>query len=151
MGLPDRQVGYQFAFMGLIAIIVQGGLIRRLVPVYGEKRLFLTGCALMAAAFFALPAAGNPGGLLAVLAAMAVGGSLSVPTLTSMVSKESGSGRYGRTMGVSQSLAGMGRVAGPAWGGWLYGLSGERSFSFTALAVMLAVMAGIEFLRRDGN
>src|SRR5436190_4671824 len=52
-GLPfgTKEVGYLFAFSGLIGVIIQGGGMGRLVKKFGENRLVQTGFATMAASF----------------------------------------------------------------------------------------------------
>src|SRR5207244_7109399 len=52
-GLPfgTKEVGYLFAFSGLIGVLIQGGGMGRLVKAFGESRLVQMGFATMAAAF----------------------------------------------------------------------------------------------------
>ena len=54
MSWATHQAAYAFAFLGLISALVQGGLIRRLVPRFGEPRLILAGLTLLAASFVGL-------------------------------------------------------------------------------------------------
>jgi MFS family permease len=44
-GFTPAQNAYMFVFIGLILIVVQGGMIRQLAPVYGEKALAIAGLA----------------------------------------------------------------------------------------------------------
>ncbi len=55
LGWGPGQVGYVFAYVGLISAILQGGLIGRLTRRFGEERLLLCGSALIAAGLLALP------------------------------------------------------------------------------------------------
>ncbi len=144
LGLPAEKVGLQFAFMGLIAVLLQGGLIHPLQKAFGEKRLFITGCFLMAAGLALIPQARSEKFLMAALAVMAVGGSLNGPTLNSLISKKAPPGAVGRVLGGAQGLAALGRVIGPAWGGFLYPFSYKAPFVATALIVLLTVVAGFK-------
>jgi DHA1 family tetracycline resistance protein-like MFS transporter len=47
-GWTEREVGYSLGFLGLMIVIVQGGLIRWLVPRLGRERAVYLGLALMA-------------------------------------------------------------------------------------------------------
>ena len=121
MGLNASEVGLLFAWMGLIAIGVQGGLIRYLTRKITDEKLFITGSVLMTAGLVWIPFTQVPAQLVAALTVMSVGGSLNVPTVFSLTSKEAGAGQVGATLGLSQGMAGLGRMGGPAWGGFLYG------------------------------
>ena len=50
-----------FAFLGLVSAVVQGGLIRRLVPRFGEPRLIVAGIATLVVGFVALTLSSRAG------------------------------------------------------------------------------------------
>ena len=139
LSLGAERVGIQFLIMGLIAIFIQGGLIKPLVRVFGERRLLITGNILMALGLFLIPLANSELTLSLYLSVLAVGGSLNGPTLTSLISKEAGRERVGRAMGNSQGIAALGRVIGPAWGGWLFGLRPQAPFFITGGLLCAAI------------
>lgn len=142
--LSPEKVGMQFAYMGLIAVIIQGGLIRTLEKNFGEKRLFLTGNILMVAGLALIPFASSEKMLTAFLSLMAIGGSLNGPTLNSLISKEADPTKIGATMGTSQGLSALGRVVGPTWGGVLFSTSFQSPFIVTALIASLTVYFGLK-------
>lgn len=142
LGLPVSAVYHQYILMGLTAAFIQGGLIRQLVKRYSERALFRTGALLMGAALFVLPLAAGPRSLTAALFFMTVGASFAVPTLASLVSKQSAPQSYGLTMGISQSFAAMARAVGPSWGSALLGLSFRAPFMLTGALVMLVFWIG---------
>jgi DHA1 family tetracycline resistance protein-like MFS transporter len=117
-GYTAEQNGYLFAYIGILAIILQGGVFGRLVERFGEKLLVVVGCFLLAASFFAVPFVGPfSGGLIALLVGIAffsIGNSLSSPALTSLASKEAHDEEQGRTLGIMQSAASLARAIGPA-------------------------------------
>ena len=85
--LGDRQVGYLFAFLGLVSAAMQGGIVRRLVPRFGEVRLiqlsgipFVIGLVLLGLAP-SLPL------LLLALAVLAVGYGGALPPVLGLVSR----------------------------------------------------------------
>jgi len=79
-----------------------------------------------------------------VMMLMAAGASLAVPTLTSLISKESSAENYGVTMGVSQSFSAMARAIGPTWGSLLLGISFRAPFVITGALVLLTIWVGHE-------
>ncbi|MBA3320214.1 MAG: MFS transporter [Pyrinomonadaceae bacterium] len=118
-----HQNGYLFAFIGVIAVIVQGGLIGRLAKRYGELPFVIAGAALFVAGLFALPFVGpTSGGLVALLGLLALfagGNGMATPSLTSLASKSAGAAEQGTTLGLTQSAASLARIIGPLIGGFL--------------------------------
>lgn len=117
-GYTAEQNGYLFAYVGILAVILQGGVFGRLAKKFGESWLVVAGCLLLAASFFAVPFVGPvSGGLTALLVGIAffsIGNSLSSPALTSLASKESHEEEHGKTLGIMQSAASLARAIGPA-------------------------------------
>jgi DHA1 family tetracycline resistance protein-like MFS transporter len=116
-GYDAQHTGYLFAYVGILAVIVQGGLIGRLVKRFGELSLVIAGAFLFAGSLFAIPFVGpQTGGLLALLVGgglFSIGNSLSAPSLTSLASKSVGPGEQGSVLGVTQSVASLARAVGP--------------------------------------
>jgi MFS transporter, DHA1 family, tetracycline resistance protein len=116
-GYDAQHTGYLFAWVGVIAIIIQGGLIGRLVKQFGEQSLIIAGCLCMAVSLFAVPfvgpAAGGLAGILIGGAVLSIGNSLATPVLTSVVSKAARPEQLGTIMGVTQSTASLARAVGP--------------------------------------
>ncbi len=116
----ELQNGYVFAFIGLIAVLVQGGLIGRLVCRFGEKRLALIGGSLVSLSLAALPLAATVPGLIVACAGLALGNSLITPTLNGLASRSIDAHSQGRVLGVLQASGSLGRMLGPFLGGVLY-------------------------------
>jgi MFS transporter, DHA1 family, tetracycline resistance protein len=117
-GYDAQHTGYLFAYVGILAVIVQGVLIGWLVKRFGELALVIAGAFLFAGSLFAVPFVGpHTGGLLALLVGgglFSIGNSLSAPSLTSLASKSVGRAEQGSVMGVTQSVASLARAVGPA-------------------------------------
>ncbi len=117
-GYDAQHNGYLFAYVGLIAVIVQGGLIVWLVKRFGELWLVIVGALFFAVSLFAVPFVGpNAGGLLAMLIGggiFSLGNSLSTPALNSLASKSVGAAEQGAVLGVTQSVASLARAVGPS-------------------------------------
>ncbi|HAF21380.1 MAG TPA: MFS transporter [Blastocatellia bacterium] len=117
-GYDAQHTGYLFAYVGILAVIIQGGLIGHLVKRFGELPLVIVGALLFAGSLFAVPFVGpEKGGLLALLIGgglFSIGNSLSAPSLTSLASKTAGRSEQGSVLGVTQSVASLARAVGPA-------------------------------------
>jgi len=116
-GYDAQHTGYLFAYVGLIAVIIQGGLIGRLVKRFGEMPLVMFGAFCFAISLFAVPfvgpAAGGLAGLLIGGGVFSMGNSLAGPALTSLASKSVGAEQQGVVLGVTQSTASLARAVGP--------------------------------------
>jgi DHA1 family tetracycline resistance protein-like MFS transporter len=117
-GYDAQHTGYLFAYVGVIAVIIQGGLIGRLAKRFGEILLVILGALFFAISLFAVPFVGpNTGGLLGLLiggGVFSVGNSLAAPALTSLASKTASDTEQGTVLGVTQSIASLARAVGPS-------------------------------------
>ncbi len=131
-GFDARQTGYVFGFIGIISVILQGGLIGRLIKMFGETSLARTGLLLLALALALLPLVPNVPALLAVCAALAIANGLVNPTLNGLASQMIDRGWQGRALGLMQSAGSAGRLIGPLLGGWLLMFDLAKPISFYA-------------------
>ncbi len=151
--------GYLFAYVGLIAIIMQGAVFGVAAKKFGEARLAVFGCIVLTASLFVMPYSapdvGGLGGLLAILALLSFGNAFASPALSSLASKNAADNEQGRVMGVMQSGASLARAIGPTIGGVLLNNSLNKVDRFTifrtywaASAIMfVAFLAAIYFAR----
>ncbi|MBA3945647.1 MAG: MFS transporter [Herpetosiphonaceae bacterium] len=112
-GWGPKQNGLLLAYVGVLAVLVQGGAIGPLVRRFGERRL-VQSCLLLVGAGLAMTAFVTrwPLLLLTVLP-LGIGASVLTPTLNSLISRESPQRDFGWIIGLSQSAAALARVAGP--------------------------------------
>jgi MFS transporter, DHA1 family, tetracycline resistance protein len=117
-GYDAQHTGYLFAYVGLIAVVIQGGLIGKLVKRFGELPLVIFGALCFAVSLFAVPfvspAAGGLAALLIGGGVFSMGNSLATPALTSLASKSVGPAQQGTVLGVTQSIASLARAVGPS-------------------------------------
>ncbi|HEX7174252.1 MAG TPA: MFS transporter [Pyrinomonadaceae bacterium] len=149
-----RDNGYLFAYIGVLAAVVQGLLIGRLVKRWGEAALVIAGAFVLTASLALLPYVGRPEsgwhggvwGLLALLACFSLGNSLATPSLSSLASKSVGPAEQGGVLGATQSAASLARAVGPYLGGVLiYSAAAPRGFDDHTIFVTFWAAAGIMF------
>jgi MFS transporter, DHA1 family, tetracycline resistance protein len=141
-GLDVKHANYLFAYIGVILVIVQGGLIGRLTRAFGEKSLLLVGLLLQALGLALLPFAHNAVGLVVATAPLAIGSGLSQPALSSLMSRFARSDDQGGTLGIGESAAAIGRVVGPVSGTWTF-TNVAIAFPYLSGAVLMLVSAAI--------
>ena len=137
-GFGETQVGYLFAFLGLVSALVQGGLVRRLVPIYGEARLVQLSGVPAVAGLFTIGVATNLTTLLAGLGILAVGYGIAVPSALGILSRRASARQQGGTLGLGQSAGSMARMVGPLAAGITFDQLGIGAPYF-----MGAVIAGL--------
>lgn len=119
-GLSEEQAGWLFAFMGFIAILVQGGLVRRVAPWLGDKRTILIGLPIGIVGYACIPLAPEVWAVYGSIALCGLGMGLAGPPLTGILSRTAPPGLEGTAMGASQSASSLGLVVGPIIAGALY-------------------------------
>jgi len=138
-----------FFVVGLVGIVTQGLLIRRLLPILGETRMALFGFGSQATGFIIIAivtATGIAPLVFVAVAFVAFGNGLITPSVNALASQAVGIKEQGRVQGGNQAVQALGRVIGPLWGGWTYGsighaapyLSGAVGLAFGALTVYRA-------------
>ena len=118
--LQPENVGRMFGLVGIVSIVVQGGLIGRLVKRFGERPLVPIGLLGVAIGTAALPVAALGGPLMLAFGLMGLGQALANPSLSALISKSASASEQGRTLGSAQSMSALARTFGPALGGVLY-------------------------------
>lgn len=116
-GYDVAQTGYLLGYVGLIAVIMQGGLFGRLAKKFGEAKLVIFGCFMLVLSFVVVPfVSKDSGGLVALLigtACFSLGNSMASPSMTSLASKNATEFEQGKVLGIMQSAASLARVIGP--------------------------------------
>ena len=141
-----REIGYLFAYAGFLGIILQGGLIGRLVKRFGEPALVATGFAALGAAYLWLGLIRDVGPLIAVATLASFGHGVLRPTLTSLITQNADRSEQGIVLGLNQSIMSIAQILAPPLGGLLIegGLLPEWAFvaAFAAGFGMLATRWG---------
>jgi predicted MFS family arabinose efflux permease len=148
-GYTAANIGYLFAFVGVVLALVQGLLVGRVVRIVGERRLVPLALAVIAVGLGLVPLAYSIPLLLVALAALAAGMGFNSPAMSSMVSRLADADDQGGVLGLAQSLASLGRIVGPAWGGFLFDRYGPSMpyLSAATLMTMAFVVALVSLSR----
>jgi len=108
----EQMVGYSLAFVGLSIGIVQGGLIRVIVPKIGEAKSIFLGLALYLVGFCLFSLASQGWMMFAFMVPYALGG-LSGPALQGIISNKVAANEQGEIQGVLTSLISLTAIVGP--------------------------------------
>ena len=143
-GYDAAHVGYLLAYVGLLGVVFQGGLLRRLLKRPIEKQLAVIGAAILALSMLALPFTQSLGVLMLVCFGISLGNSFVTPTLNGLASRSTDAHCQGRLLGLMQSAGSLGRFLGPMIG---FGLITHDPLSqyartpfFASAAILLITM-----------
>ena len=134
------QVGYLLAYVGLLGVIFQGGLLRRLLKRPIEKQLAVIGAALLALSMAALPFTSTLGVLLLVCTGISLGNSFVTPTLNGLASRTTDAHCQGRLLGLMQSAGSLGRFLGPMLGFALVSFDPVADYARTSFFASAAIL-----------
>lgn len=119
-GWELKQVSFGFAYIGVISVFCQGFLVRRLLPILGERKMLRIGLSSFAVGLAGIAFAPSIPWMGVTMTFLAVGTSFTNPSAMGSISLLAPAAEQGVTMGVAQSLASLGRILGPALGGLIY-------------------------------
>jgi MFS family permease len=131
-----REVSYIFLYVGFLGTILQGGLIGRLVKMFGERKLVWSGFALSAVGYGLLAWTRTVGQLLGASTINSFSGVLR-PSVTSLITREADRREQGVVLGLTQSITSVCQIIAPLIAGSLM----EREH----LAVWALAMGGVAF------
>ncbi len=138
-----REVGYIFAFNGFIGMIMQGGMVGRMVKLLGETKVVQLGFFASLLGYAAIGFTQTVGQLLWVMAFCSIFGAGLRPALTSMITQKAGRREQGVILGLTQSLTSIAQIAAPLLAGYLI----DRELLAT-WAVWAGVLAGLALFFR---
>lgn len=141
-----------FAYVGLVLMLTQGLLYRRLAHRVSEPTFMAMGVSLMAAGVASLGVVTllanheslTFGGLLTLeltaLATAVVGFAFLTPSAQALISRRTGADRQGEILGVNQSASAMARILGPILGLTLYKLEPSHLLPYVFGSGLLVMM-----------
>jgi len=106
------QVGYSLTYVGLMVAVVQGGLIRIIIPKLGQQRSIYVGLSLYAVGFLLFGLANQGWMMYAVLIPYCLGG-IAGPSLQGIMSGQVPSNEQGELQGALTSLMSLTSIIGP--------------------------------------
>lgn len=120
LGYTSMQNAYLFIFIGFILAMVQGGYVRRKAHQVGEKKMAIQGLIALIPGLILIALAYSNVMLYSGLFFLAVGSSMIIPCLTTLVTLYTPPQEQGRSVGIFRSLGALARVIGPIGAAIIY-------------------------------
>jgi MFS transporter, DHA1 family, tetracycline resistance protein len=118
-GWDTRQNGLALALSGLGSAVVQGLLVRRIVPKLGERRAAMIGATLTGTGYLCIALA--PSGWVVAMGIMLQSmGAITGPSIQGMVSAAAPADRQGETQGALSSVQGLTAIVSPLVASWVF-------------------------------
>lgn len=124
LNLSSDSTGYILAYVGVLSVITQGGLIGPLTKRFRENWLIITGLWVMALSLLTWAFVPNLVSLLIIMLPLAMAGGVLGTVLQSAITKAVEPQEIGGMLGISGSLEAISRVIAPIVGGYLLGKLG---------------------------
>ncbi|MBP73855.1 MAG: tetracycline resistance MFS efflux pump [Gammaproteobacteria bacterium] len=105
-------VGLSMAFVGVMSVIVQGGLLRIVIPKFGPVRCAYFGITATIVAFVGVATAGSSAALFFWCGMSSLGG-LAAPSVNSILSNQVAADSQGELQGIMASVSNVAMIVGP--------------------------------------
>ncbi|GHO87735.1 MFS transporter [Dictyobacter formicarum] len=148
-GWNSTQNAYVFTYVGFIVVLMQGGLVGRLVKRWNEQKVMLAGLLLLAIGLVTLAFSHQIALVLISVGLLSIGDGAISPTISTLLSFASPVETQGEMLGLAQGVAGLGRVIGPMIAGSIDTLSSPGiPLLLGGLIVLLAAIVAMPILTR---
>ena len=144
-GFGPKEMGTLFTIMGIISVIIQGGMIGRLVKLFGDANLIKAGLFISGVGMALIVLSSHMLTLMISAAIFNIGGSLMGPSTSTLVSKNA-LGAQGASIGLMQSFGSLGRILGPVMGGILYGIQMNIPYITGASILLLIAILSLQMI-----
>ena len=135
LGFDAMENGWVFAFIGLLGVIVQGGLIGKITKIFDLKKLMIFGTVICGLGIASIPYVPSQMSWIIFISSslIAVGNGIFSPTQSSLLTFESSDRGYelGMIMGAQEGYGALARIFGPLLAAYLWSLTVEGSGLWT--------------------
>ncbi len=152
LGDGARQTGgYILGLVGVVSVIMQGFVVRKVTPIYGEVNLLRVAYLFYAPIFLAVPFAPLWAPALAVILFLGICGGLAQPSLSSLISRNAPSQIQGGIFGITQALGALARCVGPLISNPLFAFRPSAPYILGAVVILFPAMAAWKLKMPEGE
>jgi multidrug resistance protein len=136
-GVSEVTIGYFFAYIGGLSVIIRVGLLGWVVDKIGEPRTVRLGAVFLALGLALTPFTRSLPALAVTVACIPLGTAFSFPAVTALLSQVIGDHERGVYMGVQQTYGGIMRVLYPLYAGWAFDFFRGATVPFLTSATLV--------------
>ncbi len=139
-GWQERELGWFFAVVGTVSIVMQGWAYGKLARLVGDKAMLLSGAVVMSGAIAVIPLLDHVPWFWVWTVILVIGNGVFTPAATGLVSVLAAPEEQGSILGLAQALGALGRLLGPEAFGLTFDLGGD-AVTFVSAGAVMAVAA----------
>lgn len=152
LGDSARQVGgYILGLVGIVAVIMQGFVVRKITPIYGEVNLLRVAYLFYAPVFAAVPYAPLWAPAIGVIVFLGICGGLAQPSLSSLISRSAPAQIQGGIFGITQALGALARCVGPLISNPLFAFKPSAPYWLGAIVILFPALATWKLKMPEGE
>ena len=140
------EVGLSLTLIGVMAIIVQGGLVRRIIAWTGERRGLVIGLVISALVMAAYGTA-TRGWMIYWLVVLGAWGGIAGPSAQSLITRHVPANEQGAVQGSLSGLTSLAGIGAPILAAWSFGkcIPGLPGIAFYEASVLIVVALALAF------
>jgi multidrug resistance protein len=140
-GVNEATIGFFFAYIGGLSVVIRIGLLGWVVDKFGEPRTVRLGAVFLSLGLALTPFTTSLPVLAITVACIPLGTAFSFPAVTALLSQVIGDHERGVYMGVQQTYGGIMRVLYPLYAGWAFDFfQGAKVPFLTSAALVLSTL-----------
>lgn len=152
----SEMIGYSLALVGLAVAIVQGGLIRIVIPKIGSKKAIMLGLSLYVIGFVCFAFAPNGLMMMIFILPYCLAG-IGNPAMQTIISNQVPNNAQGEIQGIVTSMQSLGAIIGPFLMAYIFAYFINKNntiyfpgapFIFSAFLTLIALGIAIRALRK---
>jgi DHA1 family tetracycline resistance protein-like MFS transporter len=141
-GFDERMVGVAWMILGFFSALAQGGLVRALVPRFGEVSVAGSGILLTTAGFVLMAFSPTTTLVWVATASLGLGVGMALAALAGLISRSTPEADQGIVQGLNQTAQQMGRSLGPLLGSVTFAAFGAKIPFVVAAIIALVSLVG---------
>ncbi len=139
LGLNAQTTSYLLAYVGLLSVIVQGGLIGQLTKRFSEPKLIAWGALIQGVSLLAWAFTPSVPVLMLVMIPAAFSTGVLNTVINSAITRAVPPHEVGGALGIAGAFESLSRIISPSVGGWLLGSIGTWAPGVVAAIIMAGV------------
>jgi DHA1 family tetracycline resistance protein-like MFS transporter len=136
LGATAREIGFFLTYIGVISTVLRGGLMSKLIDIFGEYKLQISGMAMTIMGLFMARFTTTWGIFLIITGLFSIGSGMSRPVITAGISRTASDKQQGEIMGLLSSLQSVSQMITPIMGGFIIQTMHPGNLGIAAAMIM---------------
>lgn len=144
-------IGIAFTSFGILSVVTQALLVGKVIKTFGEEKTIIIGLFLLAIGSSLIIFSSGLISIILLASLIAVALGLIMPSINTAVSNRTSEENQGTVIGLLGSFNSVGRVLGPAVGGFAYAISMLLPYLGSAAVALLSAIVLLFYIGKEKN